>query len=675
MSNTNLPNIINDSSRFKLIPATSLKGATTISDPKFTMQEVEASIASWVEKQDSFWPEELTSDILTQYARLVFAPHWILDGRASGSWSANIGQDRTVYKTCSHCQGRGEWQGSNLEGKPRMFNCASCNGTGQTSDTVTDWGSQSGVATGHINGKVLENVANDTPIRCGKREFSAEESWLTEPFPDDILIFEPEAVGNETGLELAEKQLRKVVHDDGYDTASSLGQVRNFKLGYVNIESKEARTWLYPIYVSSYKYGEKEYLIEMDGITGKLHIEIPGTVRAKRRNRRIAYGTATILALAIFILIADFLVMALHPCGDLDNMLGNPSGCVTGITPSFPWGWDQASVSPDGELVAIRNSWGFEAKNYVELRQIQDGKLLHTLRIGKASQRERLTFSQDGKFLAIGDDNAVTLWRVADGKQIHTFNSVKTSSSDHPNYAWDVDFSPDGKMLAVGYHDGTVKIWRLSDYQLLHTLRGYSVPGQSEWNDSVRAIAFSPDGKLIVTGNGHGLLRLWQISSGKLLDTFDGRHAISGVVFSPDNKRIVSASRDGTIRLWDVSNGESLKTIQVDINNNEWLRDLHTSPDGMTVAISIYNQANNSRVQLWDIEKERRLQTTSLGLPAIFLRLRGMRNDIISFNYASDGSLFVIQSQDTNTLGFISLDRVFSPGDLFPVIAVREIEP
>lgn len=307
-----------------------------MSDPKFTMEEVKASIASWVEKQDSFWPEELTSDILTQYALLAFAPHWILDGRASGSWSANIGQDRTVYKTCSHCQGRGEWQGSDLEGKPRMFNCASCNGTGQTSDTVTDWHSQSGVATGHINGKVLENVANDTPIRCGKREFSAEESWLTEPFPDDILIFEPEAVGNETGLELAEKQLRKVVHDDGYDTASGLGQVRNFKLGYVNIESKEARTWLYPIYVSSYKYGEKEYLIEMDGITGKLHIEIPGTVRAKRILKWSAIIAAIVIIGLIFYGISNIILPSTNEYISQLNATATPQPTRTPLPTSSP---------------------------------------------------------------------------------------------------------------------------------------------------------------------------------------------------------------------------------------------------------------------------------------------------------------------------------------------------
>lgn len=282
MSNMIASQINSESSRYKLIPVTSIHGAITSSNTEFSIEEMKASIVSWIEKQDSFWPEELTFDILTRNAQLAFAPHWILDGKASGSWSASIGQDRTVHKTCSSCHGRGEWQGTDINGKPRMYNCSSCGGTGQKSETVTDWHSQSGVATGSINGKILENVANDTPIRCGKRELSADEHWLAEPFPNDILIFEPEVVGNEAGLALAEKHLEKSVYDDGYNSASGLGQVRNFKLGYVNIESKGARTWLYPIYVANYNYGEQEYLIEMDGITGKLHIEIPGAVRAKR---------------------------------------------------------------------------------------------------------------------------------------------------------------------------------------------------------------------------------------------------------------------------------------------------------------------------------------------------------------------------------------------------------
>jgi WD40 repeat protein len=67
-----------------------------------------------------------------------------------------------------------------------------------------------------------------------------------------------------------------------------------------------------------------------------------------------------------------------------------------------------------------------------------------------------------------------------------------------------------------------------------------------------RFVAFSPDGKTLATGGEEESLRLWDVASGTLRATFRGHaDAIDWVAFSPDGKTVATASRDATAKLWD----------------------------------------------------------------------------------------------------------------------------
>ncbi len=175
--------------------------------------------------------------------------------------------------------------------------------------------------------------------------------------------------------------------------------------------------------------------------------------------------------------------------------------------------------------------------------------MLQTLE-GHSGSVESIAFSPDGKLLASGSfDKTIKLWDIATG-------DVQQNLEGHLNMIESIAFSPDGKLLASDSYDETVKLWDTTTDDVQQTLEGHSKPIQS--------IAFSPDGMLLASDSTDKTIKLWNIVTGDV-QTLEGHSgSIESIVFSPDGKLLASGSLNKTIKLWDTATGNLQQIMNVD---------------------------------------------------------------------------------------------------------------
>jgi len=202
---------------------------------------------------------------------------------------------------------------------------------------------------------------------------------------------------------------------------------------------------------------------------------------------------------------------------------------------------NEVACSPDGTLLAVASSTGIYLYNAQPLTNV--------CFIETDAWVNSVAFSPDGATLVSGsEDHMVRLWRVDDGTLLHTLDG-------HTAPVNSVVFSPDGTMMASGSVDGTVRLWRVDYKALRRTLEGHTA--------SVNSVAFSPDGTMLVSGSRDGTVWLWRVDDGTpLLMLGEHANSVNSVAFSPDGMLLASGSGDHKVRLWQVDDGSLLRTLE-----------------------------------------------------------------------------------------------------------------
>lgn len=239
--------------------------------------------------------------------------------------------------------------------------------------------------------------------------------------------------------------------------------------------------------------------------------------------------------------------------------------------------------SHDGTLLAVAGGQP-SAKGDLRLFTVADGKLKAVL-AGHEDVVASVAWRPDGRQLASGSyDRTVRIWDLTSGKSLRTLTM-------HSDFVTSVTYSPDGKLLASGSKDRSVRVTEAATGAGKYTL--------SDRDDDVLAVAFHPDGKSVVAAGHEPRLSWWNMADGTRARAVTGhRGAVHELAFDARGKLLASAGADGTVRLWDGASGAVARTLTA----GSLAYAVAVSPDGGLVAAGCFD----GLVRLYDAKGQHR---------------------------------------------------------------------
>jgi WD40 repeat protein/serine/threonine protein kinase len=307
------------------------------------------------------------------------------------------------------------------------------------------------------------------------------------------------------------------------------------------------------------------------------------------------------------------------------------------------------AFSPDRRLLVTATKGRMSVRTSVDVWSVEPPARIAEL-AGHEGVAECAGFSRDGRRIASGGvDATVRLWDLGSRSLLQTFRG-------HEGTVLAVDVHPDGR-IASGGADGTVRLWESGKEEPIAVLPDHGARGAR-----VSCVLFDPAGARLASAADDRRVILWALDPpGREMelpwqepkvraDLLEHEHVVPALAFRPDGLRLVACANDGQLRLWDTASGAALLIFR---GHEHYIWSAAFTPDGARLV----SGGKDRTVRVWDPETADLLVT-----------LTGHEDHVTCVAVTPDGgeilsreTLGNVRRWDIATLGAVTVLRAAAP--------------